>query len=86
MSFEQQNELLLLQMDHDKLKQQVDVEKELALENIKHATKQARIALEHEKFTLVREDKLNLRAAQELAGDVLSSGDKSSLPFDLLSF
>lgn len=69
LSFEQQRELLLLQMEHEKLKHKVQVEKELALENMKFDIEQARITLEHEKLSLIREGRLSQGASQGPGGD-----------------
>ena len=96
LSFEQQKELLLLQMEHERLKHKVEVEKsekrrsevvqELALEKLRcdAATEQARIKLEHEKLSLCREGKLNVEAGQGLAEDVFSGVRSSYSHFDLV--
>lgn len=62
--FEQQKELLLLQMQHEKLKHQIEADKQLALERMKNGTEQARIKLEREKLSLIREGKLSLETGQ----------------------
>lgn len=43
LSFEQQKELLLLQIEHDKLQHTAEVKKQLALETMKYETEQARV-------------------------------------------
>lgn len=55
LTFEQQKELLLLQLEHDKFKLQVEMEKELALENVWQKTEEARLEVEQSRLQLIRE-------------------------------
>ena len=68
LSFEQQKELLLLQMQHDKMKCEAE---------------QARISLEWEKLSLYREGRLSMEAFQALGGESGSSCGRSS-HFDIV--
>lgn len=77
LTFEQQRELLLLQMEHEKLKHRVEVDKQLALEKMKIDTKQPGITLELEKLALITEGKLSLEAGQGPGGDCVSLGYRS---------
>ncbi len=81
-SFEQQRELLLLQMELS-IKHRVEVDKELTLEKIKCGTEQTRITLVREKLSLIRDGSLSLEASQGLGGD-FSSGAGSSSHYDLI--
>lgn len=56
--------LLLLQLQHEKLKQQIEADKQLTLERMKSDTQQARISLERERLSLIREGKLSLETGQ----------------------
>ena len=67
-SFEQQKELLLLQMAHDKMKYEAE---------------QARISLERDKLSLLREGRLSIEAVQALGGVRGSSHGRAS-HFDLV--
>ena len=67
-SFEQQKELLLLQMAHDKMKCEAE---------------QARISLEREKLSLLREGRLSRGDVQALGGERTSSHGRVS-QFDLV--
>lgn len=67
LSFEQQEELLLLQIEHEKLNHEAEVEKQLTLEKMKYETEQARVTLERER--LIREGRLGSEADQGPGGD-----------------
>lgn len=75
---------MLLQMEHEKLKHQDEVEKQLALEKMKCEMEQARITLELKILGLIRDGRLSLDAAQWLGENRLSSGDCSSSHLDLV--
>lgn len=73
LSFEQQKEKLLLQMEHEHLKHQAEEEKEFALgkmscEKVREVRETARITLGCEKL---RKGRLSLEAGQGLGGDFL---------------
>lgn len=70
LSFELQNEFLLLQMEHEKLNIVVRFD-----------TKQVRITLELEQLSWITE-KLRLEAGQGLGGDRVFLGDRSSSQFN----
>ena len=96
LTFEQQKELLLLQMEHERLKHRVEIEKsekrrseverELAFGKLRYdaATEQARIRLEHESLRLDREDKLDMKAGHGLAEEVSSGVRFSCSQFDII--
>ena len=46
LTFEQQKELLMLQLDHDKFKLKAELEKELAVEKMRQQTEQAKLDME----------------------------------------
>lgn len=59
LSFEQLKELLLLQLEHDRLKQQQDLEKELEVERFKQEMERAKLMLQQVRLDLVRAGKLS---------------------------
>ncbi|XP_030283654.1 uncharacterized protein LOC115587797 [Sparus aurata] len=79
LTFEQQKELLLLQLAHEKDKQKMEMErqrlefeKQVAIERLRRETEQAKIDLQATRLGLVKEGKLS--------GEVLQGGDGSSSP------
>lgn len=46
LTFEQQKETLMLQLEHNKMKQQAEIEKQLAVEKMHYQTEQTKLSLQ----------------------------------------
>ena len=68
LSFEQQKELLTMQLEHEKLKQQKELEMQLELEQMKFKMEQTKLQLEQYKLDLIKEGKLNDSADRDSLG------------------
>ncbi|KAM3582723.1 uncharacterized protein V6R79_007080, partial [Siganus canaliculatus] len=79
LTFEQQKELLLLQLEYDKFKLKTETEKDLALEKLKQETQQAKLELEQQKLQLISEGKL-----QDPAADVSENTSSVVAPVPLV--
>jgi len=65
LTFEQQREMLVLQLDHDKLKQRAEIEKQLAVERLRVQTEEAKLALQQCRLDLIRSGKVSLRPGSD---------------------
>ena len=82
LTFDQQKELLMLQLDHDKFKLKAELEKELAVERMRQQTEQAKLEMEQSRLTLIKEGKLS--AASELSKKSSLVSEQSCDGFDVL--
>ncbi len=78
LTFEQQKELMMMQMQHEKVIQQ----KELEVEVIKQKTEQEKLKIEQYKLDLVKEGKLS---ASDLTDQSASVSTFSAARFDIAS-
>lgn len=58
LTFDQQKELFMLQLEHDKFKLRVEVEKELEVEKMRQRTEQAKLEMEQARLEVIKEGKL----------------------------
>ncbi|CAL8274798.1 unnamed protein product [Gadus morhua 'NCC'] len=54
LTFEQQKELLLLQLEHAKTLKSVEIEKQIAVEKLRYQTEQAKLSVEQSRLELLR--------------------------------
>ncbi|KAI9519731.1 hypothetical protein NQZ68_025870 [Dissostichus eleginoides] len=55
LSFEQQKEMLLLQLSHDKMRYEMEFEKEIAVERMRQETEKAKIDMEGQRLSMGRD-------------------------------
>lgn len=58
LTIEQQKEMLMLQLQHDKMKHDAEIEKQLAVEKLRFQAELAKVALEQYKLDLIKSGKL----------------------------
>lgn len=58
--------MLLLQLKHDKIKQQAEIEKQLAVEKLRYQTEQAKLSLQQYKLDLIKSGKFIADRSVEL--------------------
>uniref|UniRef100_A0A3P8WEH2 Gypsy retrotransposon integrase-like protein 1 n=1 Tax=Cynoglossus semilaevis TaxID=244447 RepID=A0A3P8WEH2_CYNSE len=68
LNFEQQKELLKMQLEYEKLKQERELEVQLELEKMKFKTEQTKLELEHYKLNLIKDGKLNECSGRDSVG------------------
>lgn len=68
LNFEQQKELLTMQLEYEKHKQQKELEAQLELEKMKFKTEQTRLELEQYKLNLIKDGKLNDTSGRDSVG------------------
>ena len=54
LTFEQQKEMLLLQLEHDKVKQRTEIEKQIAIEKMHCEMEQAKLSLQKSRLELIK--------------------------------
>ncbi len=62
LTFEQQKEMLMLQLDHEKMKHELDIKKQLEVEKMRQSIEKAKIDLEGDRLLMVREGLLSSEA------------------------
>ncbi|XP_036974481.1 uncharacterized protein LOC119030758 [Acanthopagrus latus] len=77
LTFEQQKEMLLLQLEHEKVKQRTEIEKQIAIEKMPCEMEQAKLSLQRSRLELIRSGKM-------VDESVLSPPSESSECFDVL--
>lgn len=82
LTFDQQKELLLLQLEHDKFKLKAETEKQLAVERLRQQTEQAKSGVEQARLQLIKEGKL--LAGSEVSGRSVLLSEQSAANFDVV--
>ncbi len=83
LTFEQQKELLMLQLEHDKLIKAAEIEKQLAADKLRYQTEQTKLSLQQYRFDLIKSGK----PVTDVSGELESSSflpEYSEECFDVL--
>lgn len=82
LTFEQQREMLILQLRHDEVMQKAEIEKQLHVEKLHFETEQAKIALEQHRLELIKDG--TLTSDRSVGLEVASSVPSRDESFDVL--
>lgn len=79
LTFEQQKEILILQMEHEKMKQELEIKKQLELERIRQESERAKLDLERQRLALVRDGMLSENQGRQVASSPAPRFDVNNL-------